>query len=135
MNKNLIFLVFSMSIVGAASAEDLEGSDTPTYPVDSDRADIGEAQACAQPGIDGELRIRAEAKDSLGSDRDGDRIDEAVIDGEVASFGSFLACWWARDLEGDDTTFTGPCWDRHIGGKDEGTQGSDSRDRSESTRV
>lgn len=30
-------------------------------------------------------------------------------------WGGFWSCWWDRDLKGDGKTFTGGCWDRHMG--------------------
>jgi|SRR5690606_34273371 len=32
-----------------------------------------------------------------------------------SGWGAFWRCWWDRDLKGDGHSFTGGCWDRHMG--------------------
>jgi hypothetical protein len=47
---------------------------------------------------------RTKGTDNAGSDKPGLPKD----------WGRFWACWWARDLEGDDHSFTGGCWSRYM---------------------
>ena len=135
MNNNLLSLVLSLAIVGCAPAEDLGGGDLPQRAIEA-AVDTGNPEPCAQADMDTDLRDRTMGKDAPGSERDGDRIGDLQTDGEVAvGFGDFLACWWARDLEGGGSDFTGGCWDRNMGSAGEGTGGSDSKDRARSARA
>jgi hypothetical protein len=136
MNKNLQSIILSLAIVGGTLGAPLSSGDLPDADIPVNTVDAGDQEACAQVDMDTALRSQTKVKTGPGSQSDGDRIGDLETDGEVAvGFVDFLDCWWKRDLEGGGSDFTGGCWDRNMGSADEGTGGSDSKDRAESVRA
>ena len=136
MNKSLQSLFFSLAIVGGTLGEPLSNGHLPTVDIPVNTVDAGNQETCAQIDMDTDLRSRTKVKNAPGSKSEGDRIDDLEADGEVAAgFGDFLKCWWDNDLDGSEYSFTNGCWDQNMRSADEGTGGSDSKDRARSAKA
>jgi hypothetical protein len=133
MNKNLQSIIFSLAIVGGAIGAPLSSDELPDADIPVNTLDAGDQEVCAQVDMDSALRSQTKVKTAPGSQSDGDRAVDLEADGEMAvGFGDFLKCWLERDLEGGGSDFTGGCWDRNMGSTEEGTGGSDKKDRADS---
>jgi hypothetical protein len=126
MNKNLQSIILSLAIVGGTLGAPLSSGDLPDGDIPVSTVDAVDQEACAQVDMDIPLRSQTKVKTAPGSQTDGEL---------AVGFGDFLKCWLERDLEGGGSDFTGGCWDRNMGSTDEGTGGSDSKERARPVRA